>query len=263
MDRALVWLSALPLLWMALLLLAGAGVAALLAYGIARTIRPADAPVLGGVVASLVGTLFALFVTFLANSVWDDATRAKYAVQAEAGALADARDYLSILPASERAAIVLAIRRYVEEVAEHEWPAMAQGHESLRARTLLAEARSAALAAPPDEDGRARVAVEGVLRALDAAARAREDRLTVAHATVGSLKWSAVLALAVVSLVALSLSLPAAGRQQVVAMGIAALAIGGGLFVVAAHDRPFLGDVAVPPTRLIEAAAALPGAHAP
>jgi hypothetical protein len=259
MDRALVWLSALPLLWMALLLLAGAGMAALLAYGVARAIRPADAPVLGGVVASLVGTIFALFVSFLANSVWDDAVRAKDAVQAEAGALGDARAYLSAMTPAERAAIALAIRRYVAEVAEREWPAMALGQESPRATGLLVEARIAALAAMPEGGGRGRLAAEGVLRALDAVARAREDRLTIAHAVVGSLKWGAVLALAVCSLVALSLSLPPKGRQQVAAMGIAALAIGGGLLVVVAHDRPFLGHLAVPPARLLDAAAAMPG----
>jgi hypothetical protein len=63
----------------------------------------------------------------------------------------------------------------------------------------------------------------------------------------------------VCSLVALSLSLPPKGRQQVAAMGIAALAIGGGLLVVVAHDRPFLGHLAVPPARLLDAAAAMPG----
>jgi hypothetical protein len=42
-------------------------------------------------------------------------------------------------------------------------------------------------------------------------------------------------------------------------MGIAALAIGGGLLVVVAHDRPFLGHLAVPPARLLDAAAAMPG----
>lgn len=84
-----------------------------------------------------------------------------------------------------------------------------------------------------------------------------------AQAIAGSLKWSAVLALAVVALVTLSLSLPEEARLQMPAMTLAALAIGGGLIVVVAHDRPFPGDAAARPARLVEAMAVLPETGAP
>jgi len=94
---------------------------------------------------SLVGTLFALLASFLASAVWTNDDRAHDAVAAEARAITAAGVFLRALPGEEAGVALRLLSDYVGEAADSEWPAMAAGGESGRARALLLEIKVAAL----------------------------------------------------------------------------------------------------------------------
>jgi len=254
-EAVIVRTSALPLPWMAAIVLLVTAAGTTLAVVLARLVRRDLDTVLPTPPAAFMATLFALFVSFLASSVWEDAARARDAVEAEAAALLDARAYLTLLPEDQANRIGALLRSYVAEVAGREWPAMSHGRDSPEADTMLVELRLAVLALG-DTSTRA---AAGLQRSADSIARARDQRLSVAHAVVSALKWAAVLCLGFSALFALSLATPGHVYDQLLGLGPACVAITVGLLVVMATDRPFLGQVSVTPQPLLAAAADLPG----
>lgn len=203
---------------------------------------------------SLVGTLFALMASFLANAVWTNDDRAHDAVAAEARAITAAGAFLRALPGDEAGVALRLLSEYVAEAAEAEWPAMAGGGESGRARALLLEIKVAALriaSTSPREIATHREAVE----ALDQVAEARARRLQVARLRISPMKWFGVVSLGAMTLLGIAVVSVRDWRSQALATSLFAIAAALALFVVLAHDQPFVGPNAADPGPLRDALA--------
>ncbi len=205
---------------------------------------------------SLVGTLFALMASFLASAVWTNDDRAHDAVAAEARAITAAGAFLRALPGEEAGAALRLLADYVAEAGDSEWPEMARGGESGRARALLLEMKVAALrisAMSPREIATHREAVE----AIDQVSEARARRLQVARLRISPMKWFGVVSLGAMTMVGIAIVSVRDWRSQALATGLFACAAALALFVVLAHDQPFVGPNAADPGLLRDALATL------
>lgn len=126
MRRFLVILRLLPVV-------AGAGVVAILGLWIARGFLDqhdlqASSDVVGNYLQT-VGTIYAVLLAFVVQSVWSQFNDARVCVEREANEVSDLYRLTDGLPDASRVPLQAALRRYVDKVIEHEWRAMAKGDE--------------------------------------------------------------------------------------------------------------------------------------
>ena len=76
-----------------------------------------------------VGTIYAVLLAFVVQSVWAQFNEARVLVDREANEVADLHRLTDGLPEAARVPLQTALRRYVDEVIAHEWHAMAKGDE--------------------------------------------------------------------------------------------------------------------------------------
>ena len=207
-----------------------------------KAISPGMLPVLG--------IIFGLFVAFIAAQVWNDSDRASTAVSREASALRGVVLLAAGLPTEQGARLQNLVRGYIEEAATVEWPMMARQAASLRpAPAGLTEALQLVIAMTPQGAGQ-QTAQHEIIAALETALDARRQRIIISHAEVNSVKWlclylQALCALFVIGLVHCDDRL-AAG----IAMGLFATGVAASVLLIAAHDRPFTGQISISPEPL-------------
>jgi hypothetical protein len=227
------WLHNLPIVWMALLVF---GFTYLLAAGICgfvtalakgerarafKAISPGMLPPLG--------IIFGLFVAFTAAQVWSDNERANVAVDREASALRAVVVLAATFPGEPESHFRALIRRHIDQAATQEWPMMAQGTATLRfTPPLLAEALQLTLALTPNSEGQ-KTAQREIATALETAFDARRQRIFA------------------IAMIHCDNRIAAAITVGLFATGVAA-----SVLLIAAHDRPFTGEISVGPGPLLQ-----------
>lgn len=203
---------------------------------------------LTGVVAPFFGAvaiLFALLTGFLANDVSDRGRQAYHSVQTEAGELHNLHT-LSIAAASDMSTIRKAIKAYVTSVVADEWPAMYDMRLSPPTTAayddLLREVSNPALAKASGQ------AVHAAL--LTSALRigtARNDRLALSADHTNDLKWLVVMALGLITQVAIALVHLDKPRAFIVSLVVFSTAVVVTLGIIALQEYPFDGTFQVSP----------------
>lgn len=197
-----------------------------------------------------VGILFALLTGFLASDIADRNRQAARAVQAEAGALRNVFA-LSIASVSDMREIRAACSDYLKAAIKDDWPAMEHGQQASSVNAaydaLLREVSD------PKITSEAGAAVHGAL--LSATVRigtARSDRLALAADRTSGLKWNVVLLLGVMTQIAIALVHLSKRNPNFAAIAVFSVAAVIALGLIGLQERPFAGDVRVPPTALQE-----------
>src|SRR3954471_16901560 len=131
------WLPNLPVVWIAVVVLAGMGLLAAVIYAVVMRLAAGEHgdavhAVSPGMLPPM-GILFALIVGFLAVGVWGNVDRAQDAVDSEASALRSVVLLSDDLPAAARTRMRGLIRRQIETAVNDEWPAMKEQRASLTA----------------------------------------------------------------------------------------------------------------------------------
>jgi hypothetical protein len=250
------WFHELPVPWMALLvfgftyllaLAIHAGVAALARSGRAKSFK-AVSP---GMLPPL-GIIFGLFVAFTAAQVWSDNDRASAAVSHEASALRTALVLAASYPGEPEAQLHDLIRTYAHETATVEWPMMARRTAPLNMTPRpIQEALQLVLSLPATNPGQ-QVAQREITSTLEAALDARRQRIIVSRAEVNAVKWSCLYLQAICALLAIALVHCDDRLSSLVAMGLFATGVSASVLLIAAHDRPFVGQIAVTPEPLLQ-----------
>ena len=250
------WLHELPLWLMTLVVFAATYLAtfvihrAIAALAVGERARAFKA-VSPGMLSPL-GVIFGLFVAFTAAQVWNDSDRASTAVSREASALRAAVLLAAGLPAEQEARLRGLLRQYVEQAVNMEWPMMAHQAASLRtAPPALAEALQFVASMTPQGAGQ-QTAHREIVASLQTALDARRQRIIVSNAEVNPVKWwclylQAACALLVIGLVHCDNRLAAS-----IAMGLFATGVAASVLLIAAHDRPFTGEISVGPEPLLQ-----------
>ena len=250
------WLHGLPLAWMAVTVFGTIYLIAAAIYGIVMILAAGERArafkaVSPGMLPPL-GILFGLFVGFTAAQVWSDNDRANSAVIREASALRAAVVLAAAFPGESEIRLNTLIRNHIEEAANREWPAMANRTASLAATPgALVEALQATLALTPVNPGQ-QTAQAGITTELQTALAARRDRILISRSEVNSVKWSGIILMAVCALSAIAFVHSDNKLAAAIAMGLFATGIAASVLLIAAYDRPFIGQLSVGPEPLLQ-----------
>jgi hypothetical protein len=198
-------------------------------------------------VASQLGLVLGLLLSFNAVTVWEQSGAARDATLAEASALREVHDLIDELPAEEAAATKSELRSYLDYVITHEWPELGRGAPGLdKPRPLRALARLAR--ASGNED---------LHDAVGNAVTARDDRIRIATSRMLPARWGIVIFLGALALLSIGLIHAENRRARAIAVSMVAFAIGACFVVLMVQARPFLGALALKPTELDTIARAL------
>jgi len=144
------------------------------------------------------------------------------------------------------------IRTYAHETATLEWPMMARRTAPLNVTPRpLQEALHLVLSLPATNTGQ-QAAQREITSALEAALDARRQRIIVSRAEVNAVKWSCLYLQAICALLAIALVHCDDRLSSLVAMGLFATGVSASVLLIAAHDRPFVGQIAVTPAPLLQ-----------
>lgn len=213
--------------------------------------RPGIQRIGSGIVAPYFGSisvLLALLTGFVANDAWERQRQASRVVQAERSNVLAVHD-LSVAAAPDMAEVRAALVAYVDALIEDEWPKMSDGTSSARAAEALG--RLMQVVADPKNGVEAGLVTQAAL--LDAVMNlrtARGDRLALSDAQGDQSKWLTLLVLAGLTLVALGLVHLEKPWAQATTLVVFSTAIVTTLGVIALHERPFDGPLALQPTPL-------------
>jgi hypothetical protein len=207
-------------------------------------------------VISSLSAIFALMVAFSASGIWNDALQARAAVQREANAIENVTALTSHYPAELREEVHAAMLRYGRRVIESDWPAMqrrAGVNDTLYLRgngpivhliDQIAGARNGSPALPYSDL---------LVSQLMDLRSARLQREVIARGGVTEAQWVALLVIATLAMCVIAIAHNHAFGLQTVAIGAYVVGVSAALFVVLAHDRPFVGHSAVKPLPIAQA----------
>jgi hypothetical protein len=250
------WLHALPVPWMALAifgityLLAAvihAGVAVLAAGHRTKSFKAVSSSML-----PVLGIIFGLFVAFTAAQVWNDNDHATATVNREASALRSAIVFAAAFPGEGETKLLGLMRGYIQDTTAVEWPLMEHRAASLKAppRQLI-ETLQLVLSLPTDSRGQ-QTAQREITTALENALDARRQRIIVSYAEVNLVKWLCLYLQAACVMLAIALVHCDDRLASLTAIGLFATGAAASVLLIAAHDRPFIGQLAITPEPLLQ-----------
>jgi hypothetical protein len=253
----IAWIDDLSVGWLMVVMFAGTAlVTAGIYFAVMRLARGEHAAAIKGLSPGMlppIGLIFGLIVGFLVAGLWDDVSDARTAVDDEASSLRAAVLVASAaFPGRPEDRIKALIAEHIREAAGREWPAMASRHATLTVIPgPLADALEYALRLKPH--GEQEVTAQGELvTSVESALDARRRRVILSESTVNWVRWTAVVALAVLTLVAIACVHSDNRITTAIAMGVFAAAVAVTLVLIASQDRPFGGQFGVKPDPLLE-----------
>jgi Protein of unknown function (DUF4239) len=250
------WLFALPVLWMSVVILAAIYLATAALYLLVTALAVGEwarafRAISPGVLPPM-AIIFALLVGFLSAQVWSDTDRASTAVNNEASSLRAVVLLASAFPGEPETRIHDLIRRHIEDVVTQEWPAMARGEATLTiVPARLAEALRLAFSLDPQNQGQM-AAQREMVSSLQSALEVRRQRIILSRASINWVKWSVLLLQAALTLAAISMIHADNRLTNRIIMGIFATGVAVAVIMIAAHDRPFTGEISVQPAVLLQ-----------
>ncbi|MEI8178911.1 hypothetical protein [Aestuariivirga sp.] len=243
-----------------LVVLAGVGAVALLIQAILHSPRVAKAApelvLMTTAVSTIVGAIFGLSMTFLANSVWNTEDKAHNAVNAEARAIRVMDLYMDSLTAPAYDGMAKLIANYGEAV-KAEWDSMSEDDYGTPAELALRTIYGAVIKGLAEGDQN-RLLQQRLLVALDEISAARQERLSIAENYVSVSQWTLVTGLGVVLLFVVTMSHAAFPLARRVSVAAITMAISIMLYVILLHDRPFIGYAAQTPGPILRATGVAP-----
>jgi hypothetical protein len=250
------WLYHLPVVWMAVVVVAGIGVATAVIYWTvlslaARGWTPAFKAV-SPVMLTPLAVIFGLIVGFLCAQVWNDGERANGAVIREAGALRTVLLLATIFPDPMEARIRGLVRRHIQDAVDNEWPAVSRHQTSLPTITAVDIAALEVILSVPSRGDAQATAQREMISAFRSALDARSERLVVSRAKINWVKWTVVLLLGGLILVTVALVHSDNRRTAAIAMALFAVGMAACVVLIASHNEPFTGEISVSPTLLLQ-----------
>jgi len=173
-------------------------------------------------------------------TVWEQSGAAREATLAEASALREVHELTPELAPERQPAVGAALRNYLEYVIHDEWPKLGTGALALDKPASLRSLASLGRASDNED----------LHDAIAAAVKARDDRIRIATGRMLPARWTIVVVLGGLALLAIGLVHAEHRRARAVAIGMVCFAIAACFVVLLVQVRPFLGTLAVKPTEL-------------
>jgi uncharacterized protein DUF4239 len=242
----------LPLAFVAVL---GSAAAAVLGLVIVRWVAPLEEleanHVVGGIVFGLIGTSYAVLLSFVIVISWSELSSAQSAAAREASDLGSVYWLVHGFPSGQADAFRGVIGQYARSVVNEEWPLMANGEASDHAWALHDELWRAAIALTPataDDQQRFGTQYSQLLTQMTQFDEDRRLRLVTARSAIPRALWVVLIA-GVVSLVPFTYMF---GTKRILTQAIMTGMLAGmltlSLVLVAVLEHPYAGLVRVAPT---------------
>ena len=251
------WLHDLSIVWLAVVVFAFTALATVAIYASVVALatnerrRAAFKGVSPGMLPPM-GLVFGLVVGFLAAQVWSDSNTAQAAVNREASALRAAVLLSERYPDPAGARVRMLVRSHIERAVTQEWPAMAEQRATLTiVPPELGTALDIALGLSPANGGQT-VAQRELVASLQAALDARRQRIIVSESSVNWVKWTGVILLGALTLLAIAFVHCDNRLTAAITLGLFASAVAVSLVMIAAQARPFAGQLGVKPDPLAQ-----------
>jgi hypothetical protein len=250
------WFFHLSIVWMVVIIfaftyLATVGIYAIVMYLAVGARVKAFKSVSPGMLPPL-GIVFGLFVAFIAAQVWSDVDHANAAVNHEASALSTVVFLSGSFPGEPEAQLRDLVRRHIQEAATVEWPLMASRTASLAITPhALAQALQLTLSLTPHSEGQA-TAQREIVAALGNALDARRQRIILSHSSVNGIKWLCLIVQAACTLLAIAMVHCDHRTSAAISMGIFSTGVAVSVLLIASHNSPFGGPIAVGPNLLLQ-----------
>jgi hypothetical protein len=242
------WLSQLPVLAGAPLFVGVIVVLAIVGALLFHRIIPRDALVehneIAGFVFAVVGVIYAVLLAFLAVGVWEHLQSSEARTYEEAARLTTVYRKCDAFP--EGTAIRSALRAYVTEILNRDWPMMQRGQYDERVVTMgeqIAEQIRHLKPRNADEQD----LHSAMITSMDEALVDRDSRESVADVGIGGFVWGVLIAGAFLTIAFSFLFAYRTTWSLVAIVGMLAAMVGLVLYLVAAVDYPFRGEIRIGP----------------
>ena len=250
------WLHNLSIIWMAAVIF---GVCYLLAAIVFLSVSSLARRPIGATfrefspgMLSPLGVIFGLLVAFIAAQVWGDVEHARVAVDREASALRSVVLLASAFPEEADAHLRDLVRRHIDEAVSQEWPRMADQSATIRDTSpALSSALQTAIALEPKSPGQITAQRELVAR-LEDALEARRQRIIFSRSNVNWVKWICVFAQALFVIIGIAFVHFDARGAGATAIAIFTTGFALSVLLIASHDCPFTGQIAIKPDVLLQ-----------
>ena len=254
---SLEYLPPVPLFFVTLAMgLVAAGVLLLIVRTVSRALGVGATDVLAvrdSLITSL-SAIFALMVAFSAAGIWNDWLQGRAAIQREANALENAFALASDLPDDLRQEARTQILGVAHRILEHDWPMMM--HVTSADRVLNEPSQVVKLISrlsTRTANGGLAPQANLVLAQLYDLRSARVQREMIARAGVSAAQWTAMLVIAGAALVLIGLGYNHDLPLRITTAGIYTVAVSAALYVVVAHNTPFVGYLSIKPVPIEQA----------
>ena len=198
-------------------------------------------------VLTVIATIYALLLAFVAVSVWQSFGAAETAVVNEANSVGQLARDLAIFDTPESQYARRMLRDYADVVATVEWHDLQRGQSNTAAWNAFDRMFHAVGELEPDTPRREALMPE-IWANADDVLNERRTRLHTAEAAVPPRLWAVVLigsALTIGTTVVLSPT-----RFHLWIIGLIAMSMGLVFYLIAAMDRPFAGEQSISPAPL-------------
>jgi hypothetical protein len=250
------WLQNLPVVWMTVVVFLATYLVTAAMHWVVITLAVGERArafksVSPGMLPPL-GIIFGLLVAFVAAQVWSDFGAAGNAVTHEASALRGVVLLADSFPGKPGRQLRALVRRHVEKTVSEEWPKMARQQARLTVTSApLANALQVALSLKPRDNGQA-AAQREIIESIQNALEARRERIIISGSAVNWVKWSGLFLQAICTLVAIAMVHSDNRTTAAITMTLFATGVAVSVVLIAAHNRPFSGDISVTPDALLQ-----------
>lgn len=193
-----------------------------------------------------VGVLYGLLLGLVAVATWQNFDAASALISKEAAALGALYRDVGSYPEPLKGQLQQELKDYVAHVIEQDWPAQQQGRMLNGGTLLLGQIQRTLLAYQPASSGQAVLHAEA-FRTFNHLIEARRERIDAVDGGLPAVLWSVVLIGAVLSIVVTYFFHVGDQKLHLILTGILGIFIGLMVFLTAAVDHPFRGQVSVSP----------------
>ncbi|WP_394835569.1 DUF4239 domain-containing protein [Pendulispora rubella] len=193
-----------------------------------------------------IGVFYGITLGLIAVGTWQGFADVQKGVSDEAAKAASLYRDLSQFPEPERTDLRDDLRDYTKAVIQKTWPALQRGETPKETTEVLVRFIDHLGAFEP-KNAREQVLFAEVQRELNEMNELRRKRIEAANSSLPGAVWAMVYAGAILNIAVCWLFVSKSIRLHATLVGLMSALIGFLLFVTLELDRPFRGDLSIPP----------------
>ena len=203
-----------------------------------------------GYISNIAAFVYAVVLAFIAVAVWQQYGQAQTTVQLEANAASDIFHQADGYPEPFRRSVRESIRRYVDAVIDDEWPRQARGNLSEIARQTLDALQLEMLKFEP-RDVREQLVHGEQLHDMNTLLDQRRNRVYAGASGLQPVVWAVILIGSALITVYSYFMGTGNFRAHLVMTAMVGASMGLVIFLIAAMDYPFRGDIGIKPDAFV------------